>query len=78
MTSSATRSSSSRLAAEAINRCKRALLVDGIKYQRLGDEDYYAQELFEKEELTGYLKNMLLDAEQVGVPARRLRLRHRA
>jgi type III restriction enzyme len=33
--------------------------VDGIKYQRLGDEHYYAQELFEQEELTGYLKNML-------------------
>jgi type III restriction enzyme len=33
-------------------------LVDGIKYQRLGDEHYYAQELFEQEELTGYLKNM--------------------
>ena len=47
------------LAAEAINRAKRLALVDGIKYQRLGDEDYYAQELFEQEELTGYLKNML-------------------
>ncbi len=47
------------LAAEAINRCKRLALVDGIKYQRLGDEHYYAQELFEREELTGYLKNML-------------------
>lgn len=47
------------LAAEAINRCKRLAVVDGIKYQRLGDEHYYAQELFEKEELTGYLKNML-------------------
>lgn len=29
-----------------------------IRYQRLGDEQYYAQELFEQEELTGYLKNM--------------------
>jgi type III restriction enzyme len=48
---------------EAINRCKRLALVDGIKYQRLGDEHYFAQELFEKEELTGYLKN-LLDAEK--------------
>lgn len=47
------------LAADSINRCKRLALVDGIKYQRLGDEDYYAQELFEREELTGYLKNML-------------------
>lgn len=47
------------LAAEAINRCKRLAIVDGIKYQRLGDKDYYAQELFEQKELTGYLKNML-------------------
>lgn len=47
------------LAAECINRTKRLALVDGIKYQRLGDEYYYAQELFEQEELTGYLKNML-------------------
>jgi type III restriction enzyme len=49
------------LAAEAINRCKRLALVEGIKYQRLGDEDFYAQELFEREELSGYLKNMLKD-----------------
>lgn len=47
------------LAADAINRCKRMALVDGIKYQRLGDEHYYAQELFENEELTGYLRNMI-------------------
>ncbi len=47
------------LAGQAINSCKQQALVDGIKYQRLGDESYYAQELFEKEELSGYLKNML-------------------
>ena len=47
------------LATEAINRTKRLALVHGIRYQRIGDEEYYAQELFEKEELTGYLKNML-------------------
>ena len=47
------------LADQAINRCKRLAVVDGIKYQRLGDEHYYAQELFETEELTGYLRNML-------------------
>ena len=46
-------------AAEAINRTKRLALVDGIRYQRIGDDHYYAQELFEKEELTGYLKNTL-------------------
>ena len=47
------------LAAQAINSCKQRALVDGIKYQRIGDEAYYAQELFEQEELTGYLKTML-------------------
>lgn len=47
------------LVAEAINRTKRLALVDGIRYQRVGDEHYYAQELFEQEELTGYLKNTL-------------------
>jgi type III restriction enzyme len=51
------------LAGEIINRQKRMALVDGIKYQRLGEDQFYAQELFEQEELTGYLKNML-DAEK--------------
>ena len=48
-----------QLAAEAVNRCKRQALVDGIKYRRIGVESYYAQELFEQEELTGYLRNMV-------------------
>lgn len=52
------------LTAEAINRCKRLVLVDGIKYQKLGDQHVYAQELFEREELTGYLKNMLRDTQK--------------
>ncbi|WP_256849769.1 type III restriction-modification system endonuclease [Pantoea sp. Fr-CA_6] len=52
------------LAAETINRCKRLALVDGIKYQMLGDQHVYAQELFEKEELTGYLQNMLMDTQK--------------
>ncbi len=42
---------------DAINRCKRFALVDGIKYQKIGDEAYYAQELFQTEELVGYLRN---------------------
>ena len=52
-------------AAESINRAKRLALVDGIKYQRLGDEYYYAQELFEHEELTGYIKNTLESKKSV-------------
>lgn len=47
------------LAAECINRTKRTLLVAGIKYQRLGEAHFYAQSLFESQELTGYLTNML-------------------
>lgn len=53
------------LCAEAINRSKRLALVDGIKYQRLGNEYYYAQELFETEELHGYLTNMLETSKSV-------------
>ena len=50
--------------AGVINRCKRLALVDGIKYQKIGDEHFYAQELFAKDELTGYLRNMLLDTKR--------------
>ena len=53
------------LATESVNRTKRLALVDGIKYQRIGDEYYYAQELFDQEELTGYLKNMLASDKSV-------------
>ncbi len=47
------------LVADSVNRAKRMALVDGIRYQRIGNDAYYAQELFNQEELTGYLKNML-------------------
>ncbi len=53
------------LAAEIITRTKRMALVDGIKYQRIGDDSYYAQELFESQELvesqelSSYLKSMI-------------------
>jgi type III restriction enzyme len=50
------------IAGEVINRTKRLALVDGIKYQKIGNDSYYAQELFQQEELMGYLKNMLKDA----------------
>lgn len=52
------------IAGEVINRTKRTALVDGIKYQRVGVEHYFAQELFQQEELTGYLKNMLKDTKK--------------
>lgn len=36
-------------------------MVDGIKYQKVGDAHFYAQELFTENELSGYLRNMLRD-----------------
>lgn len=47
------------LAGEVIRKQMRLAIVDGISYHRIGDEDYYAQELFQEEELTGYLKSMV-------------------
>lgn len=47
------------LASEVIRKQMRLAIVDGISYQRIGDDEYYAQELFQEEELTGYLKNMV-------------------
>lgn len=52
------------LSAEIINRTKRLALVDGIKYQRVGEDHFYAQEMFKQEELIGYLKNMLQDTKK--------------
>lgn len=42
----------------------RHFIVDGIKYEKIGDNSYYAQELFEKEELTGYLNKNMLEAQK--------------
>ncbi|GAD88263.1 type III restriction-modification system enzyme Res [Vibrio halioticoli NBRC 102217] len=47
------------LTGEVIRKQMRLAIVDGISYQRIGDDEYYAQELFQEEELTGYLKNMV-------------------
>ncbi|MEV3989083.1 DEAD/DEAH box helicase family protein [Streptomyces sp. NPDC049837] len=43
------------LVAEVITSAKRRMLVDGVKYVRPADSDFYAQELFEEGELHGYL-----------------------
>lgn len=46
-------------AIEIIKKTMNTFIVDGIKYQKLGNDYYYAQESFLNEELTGYLtKNM--------------------
>jgi len=46
--------------AKIITAKMRLMIVDGIKYTKIGDEEYYSQELFENNELYGYLwKNMI-------------------
>lgn len=47
-----------------INRQMRHFIVDGIKYEKIGDDYYYAQELFEQNELMGYLNKNMLEAKK--------------
>jgi len=42
-----------------IDRAKAAAIEGGVRYQRIGGESHYAQELFESEELQGYLTSMI-------------------
>jgi type III restriction enzyme len=52
--------------AQIITAKMRHMIVDGIKYTKIGDDEYYAQELFETEELSGYLyKNMIESRKSV-------------
>jgi type III restriction enzyme len=49
---------------EIILRKKMHALVDGIKYEKIGAQSYYAQELFLEEELKGYLEQNMLTVEK--------------
>ncbi|MEA1959960.1 MAG: DEAD/DEAH box helicase family protein [Bacillota bacterium] len=52
--------------AKMISAKMRLSIVDGIKYTKIGAEEYYAQELFESNELFGYLsKNMIESTKSV-------------
>lgn len=42
----------------------RRCIVDGIKYQKIGNDHYYAQELFENIELIGYLNKNMIDSQK--------------
>ncbi len=50
--------------AKVIKRKMRLMIVDGIKYEKIGDDVYYAQELFEKKELSGYLSKNMISSEK--------------
>jgi type III restriction enzyme len=49
---------------DIINEQMRLHIVDGIKYHKTGDAEYYSQELFDNEELFGYLKNNLKESSK--------------
>jgi type III restriction enzyme len=51
-------------ATDLIKNEMRKQIVDGIKYQKIGEDFYYAQELFEEEELFGYLNKNMIQAEK--------------
>lgn len=50
--------------ANIIKSQMRLFIVDGIKYQKIGDDQFYAQELFQQNELFGYLKDNMVKAEK--------------
>ena len=50
-------------AIKIIKKVMSMFVVDGIKYQKLGDEFYYAQECFENQELYGYLSSNMVKNE---------------
>jgi type III restriction enzyme len=50
--------------AHTITSVMRLLIVDGIKYTKLGNSEYYAQELFDTEELTGYIERNMIESHQ--------------
>ena len=53
-------------ASTIIQRQMRLFVVDGIKYHKIGDEHFYAQQLFSDNELFGYLeKNMVASKKSV-------------
>jgi len=51
-------------AARIITSVMKLMIVDGIKYTRIGDDEYYAQELFNTEELTGYLERNMIESRR--------------
>ncbi len=51
-------------ASAIIKQQMRHFIVDGIKYEKIGDDHYYAQELFADKELTGYLNKNMLEAKK--------------
>ena len=49
---------------DTINVEMRLHIVDGIKYHKIGGNEYFSQELFENEELFGYLEDNLRESNK--------------
>lgn len=49
---------------EFIRRQMRLTMINGIKYEKIGDDYYYAQELMEKNELYGYLTRNMVESKK--------------
>ena len=50
--------------ARLIQKRMRLMLVDGVKYEKIGDDEYYAQELFKEHELSGYLSENMINSDK--------------
>jgi len=49
---------------DIINEQMKFHIVDGIQYKKIGDAEFYSQELFDNEELFGYLNNNIKESEK--------------
>lgn len=50
--------------ADIIQRQMRLTMVHGIKYEKIGDDAYYAQELMKENELYGYLSRNMVESKK--------------
>lgn len=50
--------------AQIIKRTLNGFIIDGIKYEKIGDEEYAVQEIFKNEELYGYLTEDILESNR--------------
>ncbi|SHJ88859.1 restriction endonuclease [Epilithonimonas mollis] len=49
---------------EVINLQKRLFIVEGIKYQKIGDHDFYEQKRLEETDAIGYLSKYMVEASK--------------
>lgn len=51
------------LVSKIINKEKRKMILDGVKYKKVGNHDYYEQSLFLQEELIGYMRSNVIEVK---------------